>query len=48
MPDAEGVNTNAREGSEVGPEENLMERVSPESTGTQAPPNKPEFGGQQS
>jgi hypothetical protein len=48
MPDAEGVNTSATEGSDVGPEENLTEKLDPEATGTAAAPNKPEFGGQQS
>lgn len=38
MPDAEGVNTDATEGSEVGPEENLTEQESPETTGTAGAP----------
>ena len=38
MPDAEGVNTKKSEGTEVGPDENLTEKLAPEATGTSAPP----------
>jgi hypothetical protein len=38
MPDAEGVNTDASEGSEIGPDENLTEQKSAETTGTASAP----------
>jgi hypothetical protein len=43
MPDAEGVNTDAREGTDVGPEQNLTEKTDPQVTGKNSPPNKGEF-----
>jgi hypothetical protein len=46
MPDLDGVNVDAEQGSEIGPDQNLTEQKRPDVTGTAAAPNKPEFGGQ--
>jgi hypothetical protein len=43
MPDAEGVNTTATEGSEVGPEENLTEMTDPQVTGKESAPNHGQY-----
>jgi hypothetical protein len=43
MPDAEGVNTKATQGTQVGPEENLTEKLDPKVTGKESAPNHGEW-----
>jgi hypothetical protein len=43
MPDAEGVNTKATQGSDVGPETNLTEQLDPQVTGKESAPNHGEY-----
>lgn len=43
MPDADGVNTSATQGTEVGPDENLTEQADPKVTGKESAPNHGQY-----